>query len=108
MAKRLLIIVQLDPSSTLGRVAQDMPLILKMLGGFSKETPLPAFRSSDGILSGFFIETEKPAGMIQAEFVSCQGTTNQDSAMILEIGDEIAGTAGMSRAWTWLQHRKRQ
>jgi hypothetical protein len=40
---------------------------------------------------------------MRPEFEKCEGTQNDDSLLVFEAGQLMAGI-GFTRAWTWLQH----
>ena len=101
--RRYLIVIQLDKSSDMQRLARDVPVIQETLGGVTKAALLLAFRSSDGTLFGFLVKTATLDHFIRAEFEKCKSTTNKDSFLIIEFGEKFNGI-GFSRAWTWLQH----
>ena len=99
--KRYLAIVQLKGDSTIARIGEDVPKIIKFIESFSHGEHEQAFRSKDGLLFGYFLKTATPE-FLQAEFIKCSGTQNGDSFVAFEIGNLVAGE-GFSRAWTWLQ-----
>lgn len=103
VARRYCVVIQLSAESDLARIARDMPEILSVLQRFSDTPPHVAFRSSDGVLSGFFIRTNRPVAMIRSELDSSEGTTSRDAFMIFEIGEEFSGNAGLASSCTWLQ-----
>lgn len=101
-AKRYLAIIQLKNDSSLARIAADAPKIIEFLTGFSKGEHELAFRSNDRLIFAYFLKTAAPQ-FLQAEFDKCPGTQNGDAMMVVEVGALVGGTAGFSRAWTWLQ-----
>jgi hypothetical protein len=90
-------------SSTLQRLAEDVPQIVDMFKRWSKGEMEQVCRSNDGQLFGFLFKSSKPELMLMAEFESCPGTIHEDSFIVFEVGEKFGGT-GFSRAWTWLQH----
>jgi hypothetical protein len=102
-ARRYLVIMELESSSDMQRLASDVPQIIALLKRLSNTEPVFAFKSKDGLLSGVFIRTGAAPPIIRAEFERCQGTRNGDHMMVFDIGDKVTGTSGFSRAWTWLQ-----
>ena len=100
---RYLFIAQLKPDTDLARVQVVAPDILKLLARFSNGEQESAFRSNDGLLFGFFLRTTVAPRIMRAEFEKLTSTENGDDALIVEVGEDHAGT-GFSRAWTWLQH----
>lgn len=101
---RVCIIFKLRNDSTFARVRDDAPAIVSTVQSFAKGPLELVFRSNDGLLFGWFFETDKPLGMIQAEVAKCVGMTNDDGMILFEVGKGLAGLSGFSRAWTWLQH----
>jgi hypothetical protein len=99
--KRYLVVIQLKADSTLTRIGEDVPKIMKYLESFSRGEHEIAFRSNDGHLFGLFLRTGTPQ-FLQAEFHKCPGTQNGDAIIAFEVGGLVAGE-GFSRAWTWLQ-----
>lgn len=102
-SKRYCVIIQLDKSASLARIAGAMPIILDMMKGWSKGEMENLCRSNDGQLSGFVIKSTKPPEMMRAEFGNSGATINGDTIMIFEIGADFAST-GFTRVGTWLQH----
>jgi hypothetical protein len=96
--KRYLVTVQLRPGADRLR---DIPLVIEWMMSFAKSEHETAFRSSDGLLFGFYIRTNAPQFM-RAEFEKCRGTINGDAMMIIEAG-KLVDAVGFSRAATWLQ-----
>jgi|SRR5258708_32418932 hypothetical protein len=99
--RRCLAVVQLKADSDLRRIQNDVPKIVDFLRRFSKGEHEQAFRSSDGLLFGFFLKTAAPQ-FLQAEFEKCEGTITGDSFLAFEAGAFVGGI-GFGRAWTWLQ-----
>lgn len=99
---RVCAIVQLKNDSSFGRVREDAPIIVRTVQSFAKGPLELVFRSNDGILFGWFFETDKPLGMLQAEVNGCTGFRNGDAFLVFELGKGLGGV-GFSRAWTWLQ-----
>ena len=101
-AKRYLAIIQLKNDTSMARIETDAPKIIEFLASFSKGEHELAFRSNDRLIFAYFLKTATPH-FLQAEFDKCPGTQNGDSIMVVEVGALVAGSAGFSRAWTWLQ-----
>jgi hypothetical protein len=101
--RRYCALVQLSKSTTMQRVAADVPQIVETFQRWSSGEMEQLCRSNDGQLFGFLFKSSKPAQMLMAEFQSCRGTVHEDSFIVFEVGDEFSGT-GFTRAWTWLQH----
>lgn len=96
--KRYLVTVQLRPGPDRRR---DMPLVVEWMMSFAKSEHELAFRSSDGLVFGFFIKTSAPQFM-RAEFEKCRGTIDGDAMMLIEAG-KLVDAVGFGRAATWLQ-----
>ena len=101
--KRYLIIVQMDKASTIERLGKDVPNIIAVFQRVSRGELELAFRSSDGTLFGYFVKSSTKPVFLKVEFEKSQATTNKDTTLIVELGDQVDGS-GFSRAWTWLQH----
>ena len=99
-----LVIVELSGDSSMERLSQDVPSILRDMHRLSKVEPMLAFRSKDGLLFGLFILSDVAPAVLRAEFERSAGSRNGDHMMAFDIGDQHTGTSGFSRAWTWLQH----
>jgi hypothetical protein len=95
-------IVQLKADSTRERMVKDIPQIVEFFKAISRGECEQAFRSNDGLLFAYFIKSNLPGAMLQAEFEKCAGTLNGDSFLAFEAG-ELAAGIGFTRAWTWLQ-----
>ena len=98
---RFLAIVQLHTASTIQRVARDAPGIIDMLKAASTGQHEQAFRSNDGQMFGYFIESRLPAHRIRVAFESCPNTMNNDAVLVVEIGRETA-EYGFKRPWGWV------
>jgi len=103
--KRFLLVITLRPDSDIPRIAKDVPKILDFISSFSKGDHEQAFHSNDRLLFGYFLTTAN-SHFLRAEFEKCEGTTNGDHLLVVEIGELIAGTSGFSRGWTWLQRHQ--
>jgi|SRR6185312_4274305 len=101
--KRFIAIIQMRADSTLRRLQEDVPEIMKFLDGMSLGEMQQVFRSNDGTLFAFFLRSSTPAFAVHAEFEKCRGTRDGDSLLMFEAGALHTGSAGFSRAWTWLQ-----
>lgn len=90
-------------------VLEVAPLIKQIIEKNSNKECKLAFTDSDGYGFSYFLKTTSEAGYLRN--LLCEKDNNGkgcalrsgDSLLILEIGDEFAGT-GFSNAWTWLQH----
>jgi hypothetical protein len=102
MPARYCVVIQLDNLSDMARVNADVPPILALMKGHSEKDEM-AFRSTDGVLFGWFIQTSKPIDMIRKAIEASTAWRNRDSIMIFEIGEGLSGK-GFTRQWTWLQH----
>ncbi len=100
---RYLAAVQLKAGSAMERLTEDVPVVIDAINGISKGHREAFFRSSDGTLFGFFLETSRETGEIRAAIVNCTGFRNGDAVLVVELGDKFDGV-GFTRAWTWLQH----
>ena len=101
--KRYIAIVQLKSDSTTERLSRDVPQIIDFISRMSDGPKEQVFRSSDGLLFGYFFNSSAPSAVMRAEFEKCNGTANGDALLVFEAG-ELATGLGFSRAWTWLQH----
>ncbi|KMK68070.1 hypothetical protein [Puniceibacterium sp. IMCC21224] len=99
---RYCVVIQLENSSDLARVRNDVPAIVTLIKGHSQSDEM-AFRSNDGVLFGWFIQTDKSIDMIRKAIEGSTSWRNADSIVIFEIGDGLSGK-GFTRQWTWLQH----
>jgi hypothetical protein len=97
--KRYLAIVQLAGGAD--RPRSDIALVAEWLRRFAKSEHELAFRSSDGLLFGFFLRTASQRFM-RAEFEKSPGTRNGDALMLVEIG-ELVDALGFNQGATWLQ-----
>ncbi len=100
---KFLVVVRLHPASDLQRIGNDFPRMMEVLRRFATTEPELAFMSKDGLLFGHFIISSAPTTVIRAEWEKCEGSVTDDAMMLFEIGAKHGGTAGFSRAWTWLQ-----
>ncbi len=103
-AKRYIAIIQLNKNSPLSRVAADVPALIGLFDRVSNGEKELAFKSNDGQLFGVFFKTRMPPAMMRSQFEGSGATQNGDSLIIFEARKLATGTAGFSRAWTWLQH----
>jgi hypothetical protein len=103
----------------LSRIKSAASNFQQILKDISEDLQL-AYTSHDGATFGFFIKSKKKADQIRL-IIESPGKTdidgrhltsvtgspllNDDSMLVLEIGDDFSGR-GFSRAWTWLQHHK--
>ncbi len=99
---RYCVIIQLDNSSDIARLKVDVPALVALIKGHSEKDEM-VFRSNDGVLFGWFIQTEKPLDMIRNAIESSTAWRNADAIMIFEIGAGLSAR-GFTRQWTWLQH----
>jgi hypothetical protein len=102
--RRFCALIQLRKSSDMQRIAADVPVIMATVQRWSNGEMEQLCRANDGQLFGFLFSSKKPAQMLMTEFESCTGTAHGDSFIVFEIGEDFSGTAGFSRAWTWIQH----
>lgn len=100
--RRYCVVIELEASSTLERIANDMPQIIRVLASYSDTEPQIAFRSNDGILFSYFVKSALSLNILRAEFERNSGD-GRDKMIAFEIGRDLTGTEGFSRAWTWLQ-----
>jgi hypothetical protein len=98
---RACVIIQLKQDSTLSRVGEDVPEIIKTLQEFSQKHEM-VFRSNDGTMFGYFIVTDKPLGLISGTIENSRSFRNGDSILLFEVGEGLHGI-GFTRQWTWLQ-----
>ena len=82
------------------------PILRRLLTRWSRGGNEAVCLSNDLHLSGYFLKTTKPAGMMQAEFRNEPGVSTDDSMIVFEVGPDFGGS-GFSRAWTFLQHNRR-
>jgi hypothetical protein len=101
--RRYCAVIQLKDAG-LERLAEAVPLIMEMIEGWSRKDFVQLCRSTDGSLSAFLFKSNKPAGMLSAEFESCRGTRHGDTFIVFEVGDEHSNSAGFQRPLAWLQH----
>ena len=99
--KRYCVIIGLKSDSDLARIRQDVPQLIAWLQRFAIKSE-QVFRSNDGQLFGYFIQTTTPTGVIIASIKGSTNFRNGDSIIIFEVGDGLDGS-GFTRAWTWLQ-----
>lgn len=59
LAMRYCMVIQLEKSSDLARLRTDVPAIVALIKGYSQSDEM-TFRSNDGVLFGWFIQTTKP------------------------------------------------
>ncbi|WP_340110600.1 hypothetical protein [Pikeienuella sp. HZG-20] len=102
---RYLATVQLKAGSAVERLREDVPVIIDAIDRISKGEREAFFRSSDGILFGFFLISSREANEVRAAIENSTGFRDGDASLVVEIGDKANGV-GFSRAWTWLQHHK--
>jgi hypothetical protein len=100
-AIRYLAIVQLHPSSDLKRVGRDVPGLVDMLKQLSTGRHEHVFRSNDGQLFGYLVETRKATHHIRVEFDSSTHTIHGDSIFLVEVGYKAA-EIGFNRPYSWL------
>jgi hypothetical protein len=84
---------------------ENVPPILEMIKGWSRDDFVQLSRSSDGTLFCFLFRSNKPAQMLAAEFESCRGTRHGDTFIVFELGDECSSSGGFQRPLAWIQHR---
>ncbi len=99
---RYCVVIQLDSASDILRLREDVPQIVAILKNYSASDEM-AFRSNDGLLFGWFIDTDKPTDLIRKTIEGSTSFRNKDSIMIFGIGEGLSGR-GFTRQWTWLQH----
>ncbi len=99
---RYCVFIQLENSSDMARLREDVPPLVAILKNYSTSDEM-VFRSNDGVLFGWFIETNKSIEQIRR---TIEGSTNfrtSDSIMIIEVGSRLSAR-GFTRQWAWLQH----
>ena len=101
--KTYLVIVRLKNDSNMERLAEVIPDLVNILNGISNSDMQQCFRSNDGILSGYYVNTNKNAHFIRIALEKSSKTQNGDHFLVNEIGRDYDGL-GFSRAWAWLQH----
>ena len=99
--KRYLATVQLAGGAD--RPRSDIALIAEWLRRFAKSEHELAFRSSDGLLFGFFLRTVSPQFM-RAEFEKSPGTRNGDQLLVVEVA-ELVDAIGFNQGASWLRRR---
>ena len=87
------------------RIVENLPLIVELIQGWGNRDAVQLSRSSDGALFSFLFKSEKPAGMLFAEFNSCRGTRHGNNFIVFEVGDECSSSGGFQRPLAWIQHR---
>ena len=101
--RRFLIVVQLHVRSDIKRVARDAPGVLSTIKSVAVGQPELVFRSNDGQLFGFFIESQLVAPQIKGALDSSESTLNDDAALVMELGqDPDSAELGFKRPWGWL------
>jgi hypothetical protein len=85
-------------------LVENVPPILEMIKGWSRDDFVQLCRSSDGTLFAFLFKSKKPAGMLSAEFEQCRGTRHADTFIAFEVGDECSSSVGFQRPLAWIQH----
>ncbi|PIV78814.1 MAG: hypothetical protein COW54_07365 [Rhodobacteraceae bacterium CG17_big_fil_post_rev_8_21_14_2_50_63_15] len=86
----------------MARLKNDVPVIVSLIRGHSDKNEM-AFRSNDGVLFGWFIQTNKPIDMIRNAIEGSLAWQSADSIMIFEVSKGLSGK-GFTRQWAWLQH----
>lgn len=102
LSVRYCVFIQLDNSSDMARLREDVPPIVTILKSYSTSDEM-VFRSNDGVLFGWFIETDKPIDLIRRTIEGSTNFRSRDSIMIIEVGSGLSAR-GFTRQWTWLQH----
>lgn len=103
-SKRWCALIQLQKSSGIGRIREAVPPLISLIDRWSKGEKEMLCRSNDGQLFGFLFRSNKPVAMMRSEFDSSLATSNADSLVIFEVGEDFTGTSGeFVSAWTWLQ-----
>jgi len=96
-----LVVVKLHRESNLVAVVPQLKELLKDCSNGKTEQ---AFRSSDGRLMGWVMNSNLVADQIKVEFEGSMHTTNRDHVLVLQIGADTGGTQEFSRVKTWLHH----
>lgn len=102
----ILVLIYLSKDSAMPRIQEDLPAVIETLARASKKAPQVAFRSTDAIVSGFLIQTEKAPHFISHDLDRCQSLDSRDSFLVMELGEEFVGMGEFTRAATWLQQNK--
>jgi hypothetical protein len=100
--KRVCVVIGLANDSPLQRIAADVPSIIDTLRRASTGEFEALMRSSDGILSGFLMKTDKTCTFLRQRFEECKGSKSGDSFIAFEVGQDFS-SLGFTRAGTWLQ-----
>ena len=98
---RVAVIIQLKQDSTLTRVQNDVPNIIKVLTSHGEKAEM-IFRSNDGLHFGWFISISKPLRVVLASITNGTSFRNDDCILMFEVGEALEGL-GFSRQGTWLQ-----
>ncbi len=98
---RVFAIIQLDAASTIDRLRVDVPKLLDIVKRGSPRSE-QAFRSNDGLLFAFALETERSLAEIRSAVTGSSYFLNGDSIIIVEVGADFS-SSGFSRLGTWLQ-----
>lgn len=93
------------------RLRESAPIVKTVIEKYSDRETQLVFTTPDGSTFGWFINTNQPIEKLRAALYGetkdtvHAGLLNDDSLLILQVGEEYAGR-GFSQAWTWLQHHK--
>lgn len=100
--RRYCVLFQLNPATNLHGLKATVPGVIDLVRRWSAGEMEQLCRSNDGQLFGYLLRSKKPPAMMRAEFDAASFTSNADSMMIFDVGDDFAAL-GFSRALTWLQ-----
>src|SRR5208283_6102620 len=103
----LLVIVKLDPVSFKSRITDEVPDIIELIKNFSKEPIELAFRSTDGFLFGYMVNTSAVPAMIRGTLEKSTRFTRKDGTFISDVGEYAAGNL-FTRVGNWLDYRQRR